>query len=251
MSNSFVLTRFLGFLSPSEGSGQPLLCMMSARGQNSTLNTHIKKQASLFAVQRRTSTVCLLSSAWGEQPVDCSPITFHFLEKADSCSRCGPPSCCPLSAICSLQPSPFPNVPQFLLTCDHSVHLPSLTVCFMSLPSTSSNFPPSPPCSLFPSLLLLCSTFSGPPPASPGSHVSLASPSPWPFLPSALSLHLQADVADTWQRATGGATPASKKGICHLGSKPPKTEGRKQAFVTTAQTEDQISCSSEGKRGYY
>lgn len=133
----------------------------------------------------------------------------------------------PLSAICSLQSSPFPSRPQFLLTCDHLVHLPSLTVCFISLPSTPSIFPPSPYCSLFPSLLLSCSTVTGRLPGSPGSRVSLASPSPWPFLLSAVSLHLQADVADTWQRAT-------KKGVHHLGSKLFKTEGRNQAFTTTA-----------------
>lgn len=46
----------------------------------------------------------------GEQPVDCFPITFNFLEKTDSCTRCGPPSCCPLSPISHLLPAaiPFP-----------------------------------------------------------------------------------------------------------------------------------------------
>ena len=156
----------------------------------------------------------------------------------------------PLSAIWSLQPSPFPSVPQFLLTCDHLVHLPPLTVCFISLPSTSSIFAPSPHCSLFPSLLLSCSTVTGPLPGSPGSCVSLASPSPWPFLLRAVSLHLQADVADTRHRATGGVTPASKNGAHHLG-KLLKTEGENQAFMMTACNKDQILCSSEGKRGYY
>lgn len=59
-----------------------------------------------------------------------------------------------LSAICCLQSSPFPSIPQVILICDHLVHLPSLTVCFISLPSTSLIFSPSPHCSLFPSMLL-------------------------------------------------------------------------------------------------
>lgn len=115
---------------------------------------------------------------WGQQPVDCFPITFYFLEKADSCSRCGPPSCCPLTPISHLLPAVISLSwhPSFLLTYDHMVHFPLLIVCFIFLPSTSSIFLPCPHCSLFSSLLLSFSTVTGRLPGSPGSCVSLNPP---------------------------------------------------------------------------
>lgn len=208
---------------------------------NSALNTHIKKQASLFAVQRRTSTVCLLLSALGATASRLLSYYFLLPRKGRQLLQ--------VWSTFMLSPNPYqPSVPavislswhlSVLLTCDHMVPFPLLTVCFISLPSTSSIFLPSPHCSLFSSLLLSCSTVAGCLPGSPGSCVSLNSPHSQPFALSAPSLHLPADVADIWQRTTCGATPASKIGnkllkTHNLGSKLLKTESRNQAFTMTS-----------------
>lgn len=139
-------------------------------------------------------------------------LLFYFLEKANSCSRCGPPSCCPLIPISHLLPTVVSHTwhPSVLLTCDHVIHFPPLTVCFISLPSTSSIFLPSPHYSSFSSVLLTCSAVAGSLPGSPGSCMSLNSPHAQPSALSAASLHLLADEADLWQRTMCGAAPASK-----------------------------------------
>lgn len=103
----------------------------------------------------------------GEQPVDCFPIIFHFLEKADSCSRCGPPSCCPLSPISQLLPavislSQHPSVSPDLWPCGP----PSLAYCLLYIPSFHALSLSSKP-----SLLII------PIPASPMLHSHR--PSPW------------------------------------------------------------------------
>lgn len=130
-------------------------------------HSHIKAGFLVCSSEADFHCMSPIICAGEEQPVDCFLITFHFLEKANSCPRCGPPSCHPLSAICSLQSSPFPSIPHFLLTCDDLAHLHPLIVCFISLSSTSSIFFPTPHCCLFPPQLLSCSTPPGFLPGSP------------------------------------------------------------------------------------
>lgn len=194
---------------------------------------------------------CHLHGVGGEQPVDCFPITFNFLEKTDSCTRCGPPSCCPLSPISHLLPAaiPFPA----------SLSFSWLVTTWSAFPHLLSGLHP-----FFPhpqSYLQAIIAHNSHPcfccaPQSQAFSLDLHGLA-WAWLPQ---VHgpcccLPSPSGNMWQTPGRGqwVVPplTTKKGIHHLWSKLLKTEGRNLAFTTTTSNKDQIWCSSEEKRERY